>query len=85
MRSSALSEVAAIPVGSDVAMSPSSYVTAETLKEGDPAERKAVHLSSADGVGHVFGPGDSFTLTKGWRGDYRVTEPLVEQFAIYVP
>jgi uncharacterized cupin superfamily protein len=60
-----LPEVAAIPVGSDVAMSPSSYVTAETLKEGDPA--------------------DSFTLTKGWRGEYRVTDPLVKQFAIYVP
>jgi hypothetical protein len=49
-----LSEVAAIPVGSDVAMSPSSYVTAETLKDGDP-------------------------------GEYRVTEPLLKQFAIYVP
>ena len=47
-RSNALSEVNAIPVGPDVAMSPSGYVTAETLKEGDPAEREAVHLSSAD-------------------------------------
>ncbi|MCU1696357.1 MAG: hypothetical protein JWR34_2420 [Mycobacterium sp.] len=119
-----MSEVAAIPVGPDAVMSPSSYVTAETLKEGDPAEREAIHLSStddkftvgswsakpyaefiesypgdeytrvlrgsitltgADGGGHVFGPGDSFTLTKGWRGEYRVTEPLVKQFAIYVP
>jgi uncharacterized cupin superfamily protein len=83
-----LSEVAAIPIGSDVAMSPSSYVTAETLKEGDPAEREAVHLSSADDKFTVGSwsaePGDSFTLTKGWRGEYRVTEPLVKQFAIYV-
>ena len=31
------------------------------------------------------GPGDSFTLTRGWRGEYRVTEPLVKQFAIYFP
>jgi uncharacterized cupin superfamily protein len=42
-------------------------------------------IPGADGVAHVFGPGDSFTLTKGWRGEYRVTEPLVKQFAIYVP
>jgi hypothetical protein len=62
-----LPEVSAIPVGSDVAMSPSGYVSAETLKEGDPAEREAI------------------TLTKGWRGEYRVSEPLVKQFAIYVP
>jgi hypothetical protein len=80
-----LPEVSVIPVGSDVTMTPSGYVTAETLKEGDPAEREAVHLSSADGVPHVFGAGDSFTLTKGWRGEYRVTEPLVKLFAIYVP
>jgi hypothetical protein len=76
MRSNVLSEVNSIPVGADVTMSPSSYVTAETWKEGDPAEKEAVHLSSAD---------DKFTLTKGWRGEYRVTEPLVKQFAIYVP
>lgn len=117
--------VATIPVGPDAvaAMSPSSYVTAETLREGDPAEHEAVHLGSADekftvgswraqpyaefiesypgdeytrvlagsvtltgddGVARTFGPGDAFTLTKGWRGEYRVTEPLLKQFAIYI-
>jgi uncharacterized protein len=30
-------------------------------------------------------PSNSFTMTKGWRGEYRVTEPLVKQFASYVP
>lgn len=120
------SPVALIPAGPDAvaAMTPSSYVTPETLREGDPAEREAVHLSSADekftvgswsaepyaefiesypgdeytrvlqgsitltgedGVAHTFGAGDSFTLAKGWRGEYRVTESLVKQFAIYVP
>ena len=119
--SSPTNQVAPIPVGPDAvaAMSPSSYVTAQTLRDGDPAEREAVHLTSADdkftvgswraepyaefienypgdeytrvlegsitltgddGVAHTFGPGDSFTLTKGWRGEYRVTEPLVRSF-----
>ncbi len=45
----------------------------------------SITLTGEDGVAHTFGPGDSFTLTKGWRGEYRVTEPLVKQFAIYVP
>ena len=31
------------------------------------------------------GPWDSFTMARGWRGEYRVAEPLVKQFAIYVP
>jgi uncharacterized protein len=105
-------------------MTASADVTEATLREGSPAEREAVHLSSADakftvgswraepyagfvesypgdeytrvlegsitltgdnGVAHTFGPGDSFTLAKGWRGEYRVTDPLVKQFAIYVP
>lgn len=115
-----------IPVGAEgaAAMSPSAYVTAESLREGDPAEHEAVHLSSDDakftigswraqpyaefiesypgdeytrvlegsitltgddGVAQTFGPGDSFTLARGWRGEYRVTEPLLKQFAIYVP
>jgi uncharacterized protein len=117
--------VSRIPLGANAVaeMSPSGYVTAETLREGDPAEREAVHLSSDDekftvgswraepyaefiesypgdeytrvlegsvtltgddGVADSFGPGDSFTLTRGWRGEYRVTEPLLKQFAIYV-
>ncbi|MEV0671406.1 cupin domain-containing protein [Mycobacterium sp. NPDC050441] len=118
--------VALIPAGPDAvaAMTPSSYVTPETLREGNPAESEAVHMASSDekftiaswraepyaefiesypgdeytrvlagsvtltgedGVAHTFGAGDSFTLAKGWRGEYRVTEPLVKQFAIYIP
>ena len=106
------------------AMTPSAYVTADTLRAGDPREHEMVHLSSGDekftvgswraepyrefiecypgdeytrvlegsvtltsddGVAHTFGPGDAFTLTRGWRGEYRVDEPLLKQFAIYVP
>ena len=100
-------QMAPIPVGPDAvaAMSPSNYVTAETLREGDPAERGAIHLSSGDDKFAVGSwraepyaefiesyPCDeytrvlegSITLTRGWRGEYRVTEPLVKQFAIYV-
>lgn len=42
---------ALIPSGRDAvaAMTPSAYVTAESLREGDPAEHEAVHLSSSDG------------------------------------
>lgn len=121
-----MSSVATIPVGPDAvaAMSPSGYVTVDSLREGDPAEHDAVHLSSSDdkftvgtwraqpyaefiefypgdeytrvlegsvtltgsdGVPHSFGPGDAFTLTRGWSGEYRVTAPLLKQFAIYVP
>ena len=118
--------VALIPTGPDAVatMTASGYVTAESLREGDPAERDTIHLSSSDqkftvgswcaepyaefidsypgdeytrvltgsltltgddGVAHTFGPGDSFTLAKGWRGEYRVTDFLVKQFAIYLP
>lgn len=45
----------------------------------------SVTLTGADGVANTFGPGDSFTLAKGWRGEYRVNESLLKQFAIYVP
>ncbi|MDJ0394855.1 cupin domain-containing protein [Rhodococcus sp. G-MC3] len=116
---------ALIPVGSRLIekMAPSSYVTAETLRSGDPQETEAVHLTSADskfltgswsaqpytefiesypgdeytrvlegsvtlttdgGTPRTFTAGEAFTLTKGWRGEYRVNEPLVKQFAIYV-
>lgn len=44
----------------------------------------SITLTGDDGVAHTFGPGDSFTLSRGWRGHYRVTERLVKQFAIYV-
>jgi uncharacterized protein len=118
-----VSTVAPIPVPPEAAaaVTPSGYVTEATLREGNPAEREAVHLSSADakftvgswraepyaefienypgdeyirvleglitltgddGVAHTFGPGDSFTLAKRWRGGYRVTNPPVKQFAI---
>ena len=64
-----MSGVGPIAGGIDAAaaVSPSNYVTAESLREGDPAECEAVHL------------------TKGWRGEYRMTEPLVKQFDNYVP
>ena len=45
----------------------------------------SITLTGDDDVAHTFGPGDSFTLTRGWRGEYRVTAPLGKQFAIYVP
>jgi uncharacterized cupin superfamily protein len=105
-------------------MTPSNYVTPETLREGDPAEHHTVHLSTEDskfsvgswraqpyaefiesypgdefthviegtvvltgddGVANTFTAGDSYTLRRGWRGEFRVTEPLLKQFAIYVP
>lgn len=125
MSSTETTFVALIPTGPDAvaAMTPSGYVTAETLREGDPAETELGHLASADekfavgswraepyaefiesypgdeytrvlegsitltgedGVAHTFGAGDAFTLRKGWRGEYRVNETLVKQFAIYV-
>jgi uncharacterized cupin superfamily protein len=121
-----LSDVA--PVATDAparnSMTPSNYVTSETLREGDPAEHHAVHLSAedskftvgswraepyaefiesypgdefthviegtvvltgADGVANTFTAGDSYTLRRGWRGEFRVTAPPLKQFAIYVP
>ncbi|MEV6071503.1 cupin domain-containing protein [Nocardia sp. NPDC052001] len=115
-----------IPTGPELAatMTPSAYVTAETLRAGDPQEHESAHLASADqrfsvgswraqpyteyiesypgdefthvlegsltltsedGVARTFGPGDSFTLERGWRGEYRVDAPLLKQFAIYIP
>lgn len=121
-----MSDVELIPTdpAARAAMTPSTYVTAETLREGEPAEHHAVHLSAedgkftigswraepyaefiesypgdefthviegtvvltgGDGVAHTFSAGDSYTLRRGWRGEFRVTEPLLKQFAIYVP
>lgn len=37
-----------------------------------------------DGTTRTFGPGDAFTIAAGWRGEYRVDEPLLKQFAYYV-
>jgi uncharacterized cupin superfamily protein len=44
-----------------------------------------VVLTGDDGKAHTFAAGDSYTLRRGWRGEFRVTEPLLKQFAIYVP
>ena len=68
--SSPTNQVAPIPVGPDAvaAMSPSNYVTAQTLRDGDPAEREAVHLTSAD---------DKFTVGS-WRA-----EPYAEYIENY--
>ncbi|MFW0792324.1 cupin domain-containing protein [Gordonia sp. CPCC 205515] len=105
------------------AMTPSAYVTAETLRAGDPREREAIHLASDDekfiigsweaqpytefiesypgdeyarvlagsvtltgddGVAHTYSAGEAFTLRRGWRGEYRVTETLLKQFALYL-
>ncbi|MGV9711836.1 cupin domain-containing protein [Gordonia sp. NPDC003424] len=105
------------------AMTPSAYVTTETLRDGDPREREAIHLTSDDekfivgsweaqpyteyiesypgdeyarvlegsvtltgddGVAHTYSAGEAFTLRRGWRGEYRVTEPLLKQFALYL-
>lgn len=115
-----------VPTGDAVlpAMVPSSYVTEESLRDGDPDEREAVHLSSADGrftVGtwraepyrefiecypgdeyarivdgsvtitgedgraQTFSAGDAYTMRRGWRGEYQVTQTLTKQFAFYVP
>lgn len=40
------------------AMTPSAYVTSETLRAGDPAEREATHLVSADEKFVVSAEGD---------------------------
>ncbi|MDF3283615.1 MULTISPECIES: cupin domain-containing protein [unclassified Gordonia (in: high G+C Gram-positive bacteria)] len=104
-------------------MTLSAYVTPENLRAGDPAEREATHLVSADdkfvvgswsaqpytefiesypgdeyarvlegsvtltgddGVAHTISAGEAFTLRRGWRGEYRVTQPLLKQFALYL-
>ena len=115
-----------IPTGDEAvsAMNPCSYVTTETLREGDPQERDLIHLSSEDGkftigswraepysefiesypgdefarvlegsvtltgddgVAQTLSAGDAFAMRRGWRGEYRVTETLTKQFALYIP
>jgi hypothetical protein len=104
-------------------MNPSSYVTEEALRHGDPQEHDAIHLSSSDekftigswraepysefiesypgdeyarvlsvsltltgddGVGQTFSAGHAYTMRRGWRGEFRVTETMTKQFALYI-
>ncbi|MFF5584920.1 cupin domain-containing protein [Streptomyces hygroscopicus] len=44
-----------------------------------------VTLTQDDGTTWTFGPGDAFTIAAGRRGEYRVDEPLLKQFAYYIP
>ena len=115
-----------VPAGEEAraAMSPCAYVTAESLREGDPREHDLAHLSSTDGrftsgswraepyaefieaypgdeyarvlagsvtltgddgVAQTFSAGDAYTMPRGWRGEFRVTETLTKQFALYIP
>lgn len=83
-----MTKVQLIPNGSEAlaAMEPSSYVTADALREGDPAERHLVHLISADQK-FMIGtwqaqpyaefvesyPGDEYTLIL--EGQVTLTDP----------
>jgi uncharacterized cupin superfamily protein len=42
-----------------------------------------VTLTDSAGNSHTYGPGDAFTIAAGWRGEYRVEETLLKQFAYY--
>ena len=44
-----------------------------------------VTLTEDDGTTWTFVAGDAFTIAAGWRGEYRVDETLLKQFAYYVP
>ncbi|GLV76298.1 cupin domain-containing protein [Streptomyces hygroscopicus] len=44
-----------------------------------------VTLTQDDGTTWTFGPGDAFTIAAGRRGEYRVDEPLLKQFAYCIP
>lgn len=45
----------------------------------------SVTLTGDDGVAQTFTAGDAYTMPIGWRGEFRVTETLTKQFALYIP
>ncbi|KGI70730.1 hypothetical protein EU78_08105 [Mycolicibacterium rufum] len=44
----------------------------------------SVTLTGDDGFAQTFSAGDAYTMRAGWRGEFRVTETLTKQFALYV-
>ncbi|KAA0111014.1 cupin domain-containing protein [Mycolicibacterium sp. P9-22] len=42
-------------------------------------------VTLTDDAGNVqsYGPGEAFTIAAGWRGEYRVEQTLLKQFAYY--
>ncbi len=45
----------------------------------------SVTLTGDDGVAQTFSAGDAYTMRRGWCGEFRVTETLTKQFALYIP
>ena len=45
----------------------------------------AVTLTDTDGTTRTYRAGEAFTVEPGWAGEYRVDEPLINQFCYYDP
>lgn len=61
----------------------SEYIEAYPGDEYTRVLEGRVTLVDSAGDTYTYGPGDAFTIAAGWRGEYRVEETLVKQFAYY--
>ncbi|MEH3140843.1 MAG: cupin domain-containing protein [Mycobacterium kyogaense] len=72
-------------VGSWRAEPYSEYIDAYPGDEYALVLEGSVTLSGDDGVTQTFSAGDAYVMRSGWRGEFRVTETLTKQFALYIP
>jgi uncharacterized protein len=45
----------------------------------------SVTLTTDGADPQTFSAGDAYVMRRGWRGEFRVTETLTKQFALYIP
>lgn len=72
-------------VGSWRAEPYSEYIDAYPGDEYAHVLEGSVTLTGEDGVAQTFSAGESYTMRRGWRGEFRVVETLTKQFALYIP
>lgn len=62
----------------------------ESFPDGYPGDEFAHVLSGRltliepDGASRSFGPGDSYVMTKGWAGTFRVDASFTKYFVLYL-